>query len=228
MSMDLPEGHMDDFFATSMNATRVFSYAEILVPPTVFQGYQQAPLKDATSTKASMSEITASQTDADVGHKRDIERIKAGYQKATEIANATIEAQRIEIEQFKAQRLEDMALRKQETKEAQEKEKEQDEATSQLRQASVETKLEISALRAEMKGMMSTLLSSLPSVPTTPSKANKRTTQQGDTYNSHGEKRQDVRSTPGKKLYYDIMDLGDSNMYQNAREQGDTPPPSIK
>ena len=162
------------------------------------------------------------------GHRRDLERINAAHQQATAIANATIEAQRLEIEHFKAQRLEDIASRTQDAREAQAKSNQQDEATMQLRHESVQTKLEITALREEMQNMMRQFLSALPKVPTTPEKANKRTTEHGDKNNSHGEKRQDVRSTPGKKLFYDEMDLRDSDQYQSAMEQDDTPPLPIK
>jgi hypothetical protein len=227
MSMDIPEGQMDDFFATSKNATRIFSYAEILIPPR-FPGHQHATSTDATSTKASISEVTAAQTETESRHKRDLERMHEAHQQATLIANATIAAQQLEIEQFKAQRLEDMAFRKQEHSESQAKSKDQDEATLQLRQESVQTKLDITALREEMQSMMRQFLSALPSVPTTPSKDKKRATNHSDPYNSHGEKRQDVRSTPGKKLYYEVMDLGDSNQYQFAKEQDDTTPSPIK
>ena len=227
MSMDIPDGQMDDFFATSMNATRIFSYAEILVP-LKFPVHQQAQSTDATSTKASISEVTAAQTEVESGHRRDLERINAAHQQATAIANATIEAQRLEIEHFKAQRLEDIASRTQDAREAQAKSNQQDEATMQLRHESVQTKLEITALREEMQNMMRQFLSALPKVPTTPEKANKRTTEHGDKNNSHGEKRQDVRSTPGKKLFYDEMDLRDSDQYQSAMEQDDTPPLPIK
>jgi hypothetical protein len=225
MSMDIPDGQMDDFYATSMHATRNSSYADILVP-LKFPGLQQAQSTDATSTKASMSEVTAAQMEADSGHKRDLDRLNAAHQQATAIANATIEAQRLEIEQFKAQRLEDIASRTQEIREAKAKSNQQDEATMQLREESVQTKLEITALREDMKNMMRQFLSALPKVPTTPEKANKRATNHGDKDNSHGEKRQDVRSTPGKKLYYDEMDLRDSDKYQYAMEQDDTPAPS--
>jgi hypothetical protein len=96
MSMDLPAGQMDDFFATSMNATRVFSYAEIAVPP-LFQGQPNALHSDVdtTSTKASMSELSAARTEVDMIHKRDMERIQSAHQKEVAIAKATIEAQRL-------------------------------------------------------------------------------------------------------------------------------------
>jgi hypothetical protein len=224
MSMDLPEGHMDDFFATSMNATRVFSYADIVVPPK-FQVHQQPTTTDATSTRSSMSEISVAQTEAELRHQRDLERITEAHQQATAIANATIEAQRLEIEKFKAQRMEDMECWKKDNKDSQEgKTKEQDAVTMQLRQDSVQTKLEISALREEMQSMMRQFLSALPSVPTTPAKANKHATYQGDSDNSHGEKRQDVRSTPGKQLFNEEMDLSDSKMYPSAKGHDDTPP----
>jgi hypothetical protein len=221
MSMDLPEGHMDDFFATSMNATRVFSYAEIVVPST-FHGHKSPPEADTTSTKASISELSAARTETELSHKRDLERITIAHQQANAIANATIEAQRLEIEQYKAQRLKEIESRTQDTQVAQLLAQAQADATMQLRQESDQTKLEINALRNDMKSMMRQFLLALPSAPKTPSKENKRATHDENDDNSHSEKRRDVRSTPGKKLYYDEMDLRDSPQYASAMEEDAT------
>ncbi|KAI2493805.1 hypothetical protein MHU86_20728 [Fragilaria crotonensis] len=103
----------------------------------------------------------------------------------------------------------------------------QDDATIQLQQATDQTKLEISALRQDMQSLMRQFLTALPSIPTTPAKDNKRTPSNDDEDNSHSEKRRDVRTTPGKKLFHEEMDLRDSQQYLSAMEEDDTPPQQL-
>jgi hypothetical protein len=80
-------------------------------------------------------------------------------------AKKAAQVQRQEIEQLKAQRLEDIANRSREILKAQEKVEEQDEATRQLRQESVQTKHEVSELRSEMQQMVQQIMLACISKP---------------------------------------------------------------
>jgi hypothetical protein len=130
-------------------------------------------------------------------------------------AKKAAQVQRQEIEQLKAQRLEDIANRSREILMAQAKVDEQDEATRQLRQESVQTKHEISALRSEMQQMVQQMMLAFSKASV--NQDNKRRgNDNGDGNNTPSEKRRDVRSTPGKKLYFDEQNLQDSTLYMDA------------
>jgi hypothetical protein len=92
-----------------------------------------------------MSEILETKTYADYVRKNKLETMTGAHQAATENANKIISAQRIEIEQLKAQQLDDLAQREQETKSSKEKASVQEEATEILRLEAAQTKLEIHA-----------------------------------------------------------------------------------
>ena len=164
-----------------------------------------------------MSEISDTKTYADYARKNDLETMSDAHQVATDNANKIISAQRMEIEQLKAQRLEDLAQREQETKTSNEKASVQEEATEILRQEAVQTKLEIHALRRDMQEMMQQFKSALVAAAE-PSQENKRILTSSKEDNSQSEKRRDVRSTPGKKLFTEEVDLRDSEMYLSALE----------
>jgi hypothetical protein len=163
-----------------------------------------------------MSEISDTKTYADYVRKNDLETMTDAHQVATDNANKIILAQqRMEIEQLKAQRLDDLAQREQETKTSNEKASVQEEATEILRQEAVQTKLEIHALRRDMQDMMQQFKSALAAAAEL-SQENKRILISSNEDNSQSEKRRDVRSTPGKKLFTDEVDLRDSEMYLSA------------
>jgi hypothetical protein len=219
MSMELPSGPDDDYFASSAKANRIFSYADVVIPtpPPPTAAVRLVSPESDTLTKASMSEISDTKTYADYARKNDLETMSDAHQVATDNANKIISAQRMEIEQLKAQRLEDLAQREQETKTSNEKASVQEEATEILRQEAVQTKLEIHALRRDMQEMMQQFKSALVAAAE-PSQENKRILTSSKEDNSQSEKRRDVRSTPGKKLFTEEVDLRDSEMYLSALE----------
>jgi hypothetical protein len=218
MSMDLPTGQDDDYFASSTNANKVFSYADVVFPKV--SPRHTAPDVDL-QTKASISEISDTKTYADYVLKNDLEHVTEAHKAATVQANQIIAAQRLEIEQLKAQRMDDIALRHQETKTAQDKASIQEEATATLKLEAIQTKFEIHELRRDMQEMIQQFKSALAA--TTSSQENKRNSATNADDNSPSEKRRDVRSTPGKQLFYDEMDLRDSPMYLSALEATDAP-----
>ena len=94
-----------------------------------------------------------------------MDKLTEQHKREAKKAAQVIEAQRQEIEQLKAQRLEDIANRSREILKAQEKVEEQDEATRQLRQESVQTKHEVSELRSEMQQMVQQIMLACISKP---------------------------------------------------------------
>ncbi len=99
---------------------------------------------------------------------------------ATEQSNRIVEAQRLEIEELKAQRQADLNDRLQEQRLSQEKVKAQDDATSELRS---ETKAELNDLKLQMIEMMTTFKAVFPQSPTPPCE-NKRPASDTDTNNN--------------------------------------------
>ena len=219
MSMELPTGLTDDYFSSSTNANKVFSYAEVAIPNT--SSFPPAPDIDM-HTKASISEISDTKTYADYVRKNDLETITEAHHAETEKANQIIAAQRLEIEQLKAQRLDDLAQRREETQRATTKASAQEEATEHLKIEAVQTKLEIHALRREMQDMIQQFKMALSTTALPPD--NKRHSSAGADDNSPSEKRRDVRSTPGKQLFTDVMDLRDSQEYLSVLATTDAPP----
>jgi hypothetical protein len=226
MSVDNPSGPDDDYFTNSMNANRIFSYAEVVLP-SMLPPESCIPVNPDSFSKAPVSEIIATApTEVDHHQRQAMEQMAAEHQQAAEQATQIIEAQRLEIEQLKAQRLEDIALRLSEVSAAKDKAQAQDDATSVLRDESAQTKLEISELRRDMHAMIAQFRSVLP-VPIlgSPASATKRTLGCADDNiddNIPSEKRRDVRSTPGKQLCTEDMDLSDSPSYLSAKEADST------
>ena len=217
MSMDLPVGQDDDYFANSIKANKVFTYADIAIP--TYDPLNTSPFD--MQTKASISEISDTKTYADYVRKNELETMTTAHHAATENANQIIASQRLEIEQLKAQRLEDLAQRAQEMSRATDQAFLQEEATATLKLEAVQTKLEIQDLRRDLHEMMQQFKLVLSAAP--PSQDNKRNSAESAEDNSPNEKRRDVRSTPGKKLFTDVTDLRDSHMYLLAMEATDTP-----
>ncbi len=120
-------------------------------------------------------------------------------------------AQRLEIEQLKAQRQADITERLKEKRLAQEKVKAQDDATSELRS---ETKAELNDLKNRMTEMMNTFKAVFPQTTPTPGEHKRPATDNDTDDNSQSDKRQNVRSTPGKKLFTDYMDHEDPALSQ--------------
>jgi hypothetical protein len=218
MSMNLPSEQNDDYFRASMNANRIFSYADAAAQPARTTLYDI----DDTTTKASISEITGMRTEAESIQQKAIDRLTEQHKQEAVKAAQIIDAQRQEIEQLKAQRLEDIERRSQEKLATQTKAREQDDATNQLRHESVQTNLEVSALRRDMQRMMKQMMDAMATTSVN-QQDNKRTNEITHDDNSPREKRRDVRSTPGKKLYFDETDLRGTTMYQDAMEADDTP-----
>ena len=219
MSMELPAGQDDNYFANSTNANKVFTYADIAIPHAPLPNM----LSSDTQTKASISEISDSKTYADYVKKKELDTMTEAHQAATIHANQIIAAQRVEIEQLKAQRLEDIAKRTHEMTTAKDKASVQEEATETLKLEAAQTKLEIHELRRELHEMIQQFKSVLAKAVS--SNDNKRTSAVCADDNSPSEKRRDVRTTPGKKLFAEEMDLGDSHPYLLAMEHTDTPFP---
>jgi hypothetical protein len=141
--------------------------------------------------------------------------LTAHHKQETEKAAVVIEAQRQEIEQLKAQRLADIENRSQEKLAEQAKAKEQEDATNLLRYESATTKLEVRELQKDMQQMMQQMMTAFSTA--SKSQENKRSNDHNNPqYNSPSEKRRDVRSTPGKKLFFDEQDLRDSKAYLDA------------
>jgi hypothetical protein len=219
MSMELPVGQDDDYFANSTNANKVFTYADIAIPHAPLPNM----LSSDTQTKASISEISDSKTYADYVKKKELDTMTEAHQAATIHANQIIAAQRVEIEQLKAQRLEDIAQRTHEMTKAKDKASVQEEATETLKLEAAQTKLEIHELRRDLQEMIQQFKSVLATAVS--SNDNKRTSAACADDNTPSEKRRDVRTTPGKKLFAEEMDLGDSHPYLLAMEHTDTPFP---
>ena len=226
MSMELPTDH-GDYFRDSMNTNRIFSYADTVArsmesngahrsstqQSTTHQGSTQGD-EDAT-TRASVSDFTSNGKEAELAHQhKELERLNA----AAVFANNTIESQRIEIEQLKAQQLQDIAERQEETNTAQQKVQAQEAATSQLQQEAEIAKQEVGELRRDTKSMMQQMMEALQNALI----SNKRSTESAHD-SSPSEKRQDARSTPVKTLFPTYMDLGDSKMQSDAMEAPKAP-----
>jgi hypothetical protein len=223
MSMEIPTGLDNDYFASSSKANKVFSYADVAIPNTL----SPPPAPDIDMhTKASISEISETKTYADYVRRNDLETITEAHHVETAKANQIIAAQRLEIEQLKAQRLEDIAQRREETRRATTKASAQEEATEHLKQEAVQTKLEIHELRRDMQEMIQQFKTALST--TVLIQDNKRHSTASADDNSPSEKRRDVRSSPGKQLFTDVMDLRDSQEYLSVQEATDAPPSPIK
>jgi hypothetical protein len=218
MSMELPTGPDDDYFASSTNANKVFTYVHVVFPHK--PSPPPAPDIDL-NTKASISEISDTKTYADYVRKNDLETVTEAHHAETAKANQIIAAQRLEIEQLIAQRLEDIAQRLEDTKTAKNKASAQEEATAHLKVEAIQTKLEIHELRREMQDMIQQFKMALAT--TAPSQENKRHSTASAEDNFPSEKRRDVRSTPGKQLFTEVMDLRDSHEYLSVLEATDTP-----
>jgi hypothetical protein len=130
MSMELPSGQTDDYFKESMTANRVFSYAET----TANQGSPISSTYDDATTKASISDVTGMRMESDSWQQKALDKLTEQHRQEAKQAAQVIEVQRQEIEQSKAQQLEDIANRSREILMAQAKVDEQDGATRQLRQ----------------------------------------------------------------------------------------------
>ena len=119
-----------------------------------------------------------------------------------------------------------MELREKERVLTQEKVTAQDEATSELRLESYQTKAEIHDLRKQMQAMLTAFQHAFPSSQS-PLSENKRSADNTTNNNLQSEKRQDVRASPGKKLFPDKMDLEDPSSSQQKLTT-DEPEKSMK
>ena len=215
MSIELPSGQDDDFFNTSMNANRIFTYDECPLPSTTskLQFSEAKSKKDGgkDETKATKplawSTATSELTETESHQQQEIARLTEEQVQAKQAslkANKIIEAQRAEIEELKAQRLGDNANRAKEALEAKQAQ-------------SIETINLRTELRNEMKCMMQQFMESLKFLTETKTpESNKRpiaTTEANN--NPPSEKRRDDRTTP-VKLFPKDMDLRDSNLDEDA------------
>ena len=216
MSMELPPDTGTDYFRTSMNANKIFSYADVVITPSFF-----VPDQDQ-ATQASISAVTGTNTEADTAQQTELNRLNELHAQAKAESTKIIEEQRLEIAQLKAQRIADMELHAKEVLST--KVQEQEDATTELRHKSVQTKREVSELRQEMQAMMQKLMEALSTKDATTEK-NPRDT---DNNSQNSEKRRDVRSTPGRKLVRKEMDLQDSTEHTTAMETDVATPPRLK
>jgi hypothetical protein len=205
MSMDLSAVRDNNYFTESINIERVFTYADITMP--------NHRSSDATAATDDINTAVASEiTELENVQKQELERLAESHRIETEKSNKLVEAQRLEIEQLKAQRQADLQDRLQEQRIAREKVKAQDDATSELRS---ETKAELNDLKNQMMELMNTFKAVFPQSTPTPAGEHKRpatNTEIDD--NSQSDKRQNVRSTPGKKLFTAYMDHEDPALSQ--------------
>jgi hypothetical protein len=84
---------------------------------------------------------------------------------------------------------------------------EQDAATHRRRKESVQTQLEVSKLRKEMQSMMQQMMAAFTT--TLAGQDIKRSNDNNKDDSTPSEKRLDVRTTPGKRLFFDEMDRRD-------------------
>lgn len=222
LSMDIQTVRDDDYFAASTNVDRVFTYADITMPN------RQANMtsSNATETTDDITTAVASEiTELEIVQKQELERLAESHRVATEKSAKLVEEQRQEIAQLKAQRQEDIASRAQEQLVAQAKVAKQDEATSELRLESNETKLELKALRMQMQDMIISFQAAFPTLAASIHGENKRSADTDTDDNSQSEKRHDVRLSPGKRLFPDKMDLDDSTSSQQLLKNDEAQPP---
>jgi hypothetical protein len=205
MSMDLSAVRDNNYFTESINIERVFTYADITMP--------NHRSSDATAATDDINTAVASEiTELENVQKQELERLAESHRIETEKSNKLVEAQRLEIEQLKAQRQADLQDRLQEQRIAREKVKAQDDATSELRS---ETKAELNDLKNQMMELMNTFKAVFPQSTPTPAGEHKRpATDTEIDDNSQSDKRQNVRSTPGKKLFTAYMDHEDPALSQ--------------
>ncbi len=196
----------------------MFTYADITVPNRSLHG------SDATAaTDDGTTAVASEMTELETIQKKELERLAESHRIATEQSNRLVEEQRLEIEQLKAQRQADLNDRLQDQRIAQERVQAQDDATSAL---CSETKAELNDLKLQMTEMMNSLKAAFPQSPPPPSE-NKRPANESDIDdNLQSDKRQNVRSTPGKKLFTDYMDHNDLALSQ--QELMDDAPDSPK
>jgi hypothetical protein len=237
LSMDLTAVQDHQFFNESTNIAQVFTYANITVPNT--QLHPNGTAK-SVATDDLTTDVTSELTEMETRQKQEIERMTEAHRIATEKAEAAYrtatlkaeqlaEEQRLEIAQLRAQRQADQDAYAQEQLIAEAKAQAQEAATSELRS---ETKAELQCLQDQMNKMMETFQAAVLFNTMPQSNDNKRTHndyRNDDSDNSQsGEKRQDVRSTPGKKLFTDEMDLEDPATLQQKLSGAATNPKKQK
>lgn len=207
MSMDLSAVRDSNYFNDTINIERIFTYAEIAMPAA-----RTRLSSDTTeATDDITAEVASEITELEHIQKLELERLAESHRLATEQSNRIVEAQRLEIEQLKAQRQADITERLKEKRLAQEKVKAQDDATNELRN---ETKAELNDLKNRMKEMMNTFTAAFSQSTLMSSEHKRPATDANTDDNSQSDKRQDVRSTPGKKLFTDYMDHEDPVLSQ--------------
>jgi hypothetical protein len=123
---------------------------------------------------------------------------------------------------LKAQLQADITERINEKRLAQETVKAQDKATSDLRH---KTKAELHDLKNRMTEMMITFKAVFSQSTSTPGEHKRPATDNDTDDNSQSDKRQNVRSTPGKKLFTDYMDHKDpASSQQELMDNAPTTP----
>ena len=174
----------------------------------------------ATVTTAPITELTSELSEMEALQKQELAKLAEIHRVATAKSDKIVEEQRLEIAQLKAQRAEDLETRNRDQAQAAATVTAQDEATSELRLEAHQTKLDIHALRQDMQEMLRSFKSVLrPQTP--PSELKRGAVDNDEEDNSQqSEKRRDVRSTPGRKLFNDKMDLDDSPTSQQKLKAG--------
>jgi hypothetical protein len=232
MSMDFTAVQDQSYFTETTDVEQVFTYANIVMPPrpTYVTGRNDTVITDDITT-----DVASELTEMENRQKQEIERLaeahRAATVKAEEVYRAAVakadklaEEQRLEIAQLKAQRQTDLEAHAREQRLAAAKVQAQEEATSDLRN---ETKAELRGLKDQMNAMMATFQAA--GLSRASPAENKRThAEQQDIDNESNsqsdEKRQDVRSTPGKQLFHDEMDLEDPALSQQKLNDAPSTP----
>ncbi|KAI2496023.1 hypothetical protein MHU86_18496 [Fragilaria crotonensis] len=215
LSMDLSLVRDHVYFDESTNIAQVFTYADITMPT-----HQNKTQCSATSTNEMTQDVASELTEMESCQKQELEDMAEAHRLATEKAEKLAAEQRQEIALLKAQREDDLRVA-QEYREAalriaEEREKMQEDVTRKIRN---ETDERIQNLQNQMTEMMENFKAVFGS------QDHKRPADAivEENNSQSDEKRQDVRSTPGKKLFPDNTDmeypaLPQQKLYDNAQK----------
>jgi hypothetical protein len=201
LSMDLSLVRDHVYFDESTNIAQVFTYADITMPNLHHDKTQHNP--ETATPNTMIQDVASEMTEIESRQKQELEDMVEAHRIATEKADKLADEQRQEIALLKAQREEDLRIAHEHREEAfriaEEKVRSQEDATRTLR---YETDERIQNLQNQLTEMMENFRAVFGS------QENKRSADIEEENDSQSdEKRQDVRSTPGKKLFTDNKDM---------------------
>ena len=201
LSMDLSLVRDHVYFDESTNIAQVFTYADITMPNLHHDKTQHNP--ETATPNTMIQDVASEMTEIESRQKQELEDMVEAHRIATEKAEKLADEQRQEIALLKAQREEDLRIAHEHREEAfriaEEKVRSQEDATRTLR---YETDERIQNLQNQLTEMMENFRAVFGS------QENKRSADIEEENDSQSdEKRQDVRSTPGKKLFTDNKDM---------------------